>query len=159
MVQKVKEVMAAKPELHRTRLQTLFHNTGYQLLFTPPYTPEVQPIELVWAHVKNYVARQTTKDTNEEQLRIIVRRGFYGDEETNHEGVGASLCLRLVHHCHKWINQFIEDDEDLDGDLMNLVACGEAVTTDVKDLDSEEGSSSESDSDSEEGTDEESEDE
>ena len=28
---------------------------GWRCIFTPPYSPKLQPIELFWAHAKNYV--------------------------------------------------------------------------------------------------------
>jgi transposase len=154
MTNKIREILKAKPELSHTQLQSLFHKTDYQLLFTPPYTPQVQPIELVWAHVKNYVARQTTKDTTEEQLRAIVRRGFYGDDASDHEAVDAPLCTRLVKHCHAWMDKFIEIDEDLDGDLMNLSYCGDAESDDDKDLETDNRSDEDSDTSSEDDSDE-----
>ena len=41
----------------------LLKDRGYQLIYTPTYTPTVQPIEMVWAYVKNYVARQYENGT------------------------------------------------------------------------------------------------
>lgn len=59
---------------HRPQLQslclTLFTNElkpatvlaaealGHKVLFTPPYYSDLQPVELVWAHVKGYVGRK-----------------------------------------------------------------------------------------------------
>ncbi len=94
--------------------------------------------------MKNYVARQTTKDTNEEQLRTIVRRGFYGDVDSSHEGVGAALCARLVSHCHAWIDAFIDGDEDLDGNLSNLSYCDDDDSVSDKDLESDNSNSDDS---------------
>ena len=121
----MKAYLVQHPELSRTRLQHIFDHHGYELIFTPPYTPQVQPIELVWAHVKNYVARQTDATTNGEQLRELVRKGFHGDSENDHEAVDAPLSQRLLRHCHQWMNTFIEGDEDLSGDVMNLIVDGE----------------------------------
>lgn len=141
----MKQHLAEHPELNRTRLQEIFNKHGYQLIFTPPYTPQVQPIELVWAHVKNYVARQTDAHTNVEQLQALVRQGFYGDAANAHEGIGSALCQRLLTCCHRWMNEFIKDDEDLDGDLANLVVDGEPVTDAYNDQDEEEQEQSETD--------------
>lgn len=153
MKQVMKEHLAKHPELNRTRLQEIFSKHGYQLIFTPPYTPQVQPIELVWAHVKNYVARQTDAQTNVEQLQRLVRQGFYGDAATAHEEVGSALCQRLLTCCHRWMNKFIDDDEDLDGDLANLLVDGEPVA-DAYD-DQEEETQEQSDTDASDDDDEE----
>ena len=121
----MKAHLAAHPELNQTRLQKIFSEKNYQLIFTPPYTPQVQPIELLWAHVKNYVARHSDANTDVKGLQALVRKGFYGDEETQHEGAGEPLCGRLRNHCHKWMNTFIQNDEDLSGTLEELVVAGE----------------------------------
>jgi transposase len=121
----MKQHLAAHPHLNRTRLQEVFAQHGYKLIFTPPYTPQVQPIELVWAHVKNYVARQTHAGTDQKALQALVRQGFYGDASTGHEAVGAALCDRLLACCHRWIDAFIAADEDLDGSVMALQVAGE----------------------------------
>ena len=153
----MKEHLAKHPELNRTRLQEIFHKHGYQLIFTPPYTPQVQPIELVWAHVKNYVARQTDAQTNVEQLQRLVRQGFYGDAATEHEGVESALCQRLLTCCHRWMNEFIKADEDLDGDLANLMVDGEPFADAYDDQDEEEQEQSDTDASDDDGEDEDSE--
>ena len=35
-----------KPELLWSRLKTIYHQRGCVLVFTPPYCPQFQPIEL-----------------------------------------------------------------------------------------------------------------
>ena len=150
----MKEYLDDHPELNRTLLQEEFHKHGYKLIFTPPYTPQVQPIELVWAHVKNYVSRHTTINTKVADLQGIVRSGFYGDEEFSHEDVGPSLCRRLITSCHGWMNKFIEGDEDLDGTIDNLIVSGEGIPSIFDDLDEEEETEYESESE-EDGEDEE----
>ena len=45
----LKEEIPKHPDRQRTLLQKIFDVKEWQLLFTPPYTPEVQPIEKVWA--------------------------------------------------------------------------------------------------------------
>jgi hypothetical protein len=116
----MKEYLKQHPEKNRTRLQECFVKHGFELIFTPPYTPQTQPIELVWAHVKNYVARNTTIDTNVEVLTELLRKGFYGDPAADHEGVGASYAQRVIDSCRKWMNKFIKDDDDLEGTVEQL---------------------------------------
>lgn len=44
------------PEYQQGRLKRLFDGRGYVLIFTPPYTPKVQPSEMTWSFVKHSVA-------------------------------------------------------------------------------------------------------
>ena len=46
----------AHPEHNQTEVHKLCSQHGYELVYTPPYQPAVQPIERLWAYVKNYVA-------------------------------------------------------------------------------------------------------
>ena len=115
-----KQYLKEHPELSRSRLQKVMDEHGYRLIFTPPYTPQLQPIELLWAYVKNFVARSTSSSSTSESLQQLMRLGFYGDPARNHEGVTPALCERLIGHCLKWMNQFIAADEDLDGTVEEL---------------------------------------
>lgn len=54
----LKHYLKLHPELNLTEMQKLFKQHKYQLIYTPPYTPAVQPIEMVWSNVKSYVAKQ-----------------------------------------------------------------------------------------------------
>ena len=91
----IKQYLKERPHLTRSHLQKVFDQHGYRLIFTPPYTPQLQPIELLWADVKNFVARSTSSSFNAESLQQLVRLGFHGDPARNHEGVTpARPCVR-----------------------------------------------------------------
>ena len=117
MRQRLKEELQKYPQYQTTEVSKVMKEHGYQCIYTPPYTPTVQPIEMIWAYVKNYVARQYTKNRNKQQLVEQTRRGFYGHPATKHRGVTAHLCTKLINHCHKWSNKFIEQDLELDGSV------------------------------------------
>jgi transposase len=36
---------------------------GVQVLFLPPYSPELNPIELIWSQIKNFLHKNTAKTT------------------------------------------------------------------------------------------------
>ena len=116
----MKDYLKKHPTLNRTRLKECFDKHEYELVFTPPYTPQTQPIELVWAYVKNYVARNTTIDTNVAVLTELVRKGFYGDPDSDHRGAGAWFAEKVITSCCKWMNKVIENDDDLDGTVEQL---------------------------------------
>ena len=53
---------------HKTKLvQSLIREAGHSLLFTPPYSPDTNPIENVFSLVKHRVRRDTAKP-----LRVIL---------------------------------------------------------------------------------------
>ncbi len=54
----VKLHIEKNPGLQKTEVKKLFDEQGYYLLYTPPYLPTVQPIETVWANMKNHVRKQ-----------------------------------------------------------------------------------------------------
>lgn len=45
-------------------------------MFTPPHYSDLQPIELVWAHMKNTVARQYSYKTTLDDVRFRLNREF-----------------------------------------------------------------------------------
>ena len=49
---------------------------GYDLIYTPPYLPNVQPIELIWSYVKRQVAREYVHNRTSSQLMIDFRNAF-----------------------------------------------------------------------------------
>ncbi|KAG1685448.1 hypothetical protein DVH05_008338 [Phytophthora capsici] len=51
------EIVKAHKSKPTDAAHTIVKNHGHVLLYTPPYHPELQPIELVWGQVKNRIAR------------------------------------------------------------------------------------------------------
>jgi hypothetical protein len=98
---------------------------------TLPYTPNVQPIELIWAYVKNYVARQYESGRSMEILRQQTMEGFYGQLDLKHEGVTATLSSDLIKHSHKWCNDFIDQDWELEGVLQHLSIGDDSTTVEI----------------------------
>ena len=47
-----------------TEVRRIMEEHGHQLLYTPPFQPEVQPIELLWGKSKREVARQYVRGRN-----------------------------------------------------------------------------------------------
>jgi transposase len=84
----VRSHLESHPELNRTEVEKLMTAAGHTLVYTPPFAPEVQPIELAWALAKQLVARQAT--TN----RSI---------ETTREQAEAALSSITTEHCRSFI--------------------------------------------------------
>ncbi|KAG9412195.1 hypothetical protein AC1031_015130 [Aphanomyces cochlioides] len=56
------------PPKYATQLIATTH--GHTLYFTPPYHPELQPIELIWGAVKNKIARRPSKNISDLIARL-----------------------------------------------------------------------------------------
>jgi hypothetical protein len=153
----VKADLLSHPDTNRNLLQKEFDAHGYQTIYTPPYECETQPIELLWAYVKNYVARVMGDDHSIETVTRLTRQGFYGDPANSHAPVNAQLCSKLIKHVHTYLNAFIEKDEELEGTLTTLSEIIVPADDPMDDVDDEEEAeqdeSSEADDSEEEETD------
>ena len=101
-------------------MQSLFRDQGYELIYTPPYSPNLQPIETVWAMVKNHVAHKFRRGRKMAQLLEDTRAGFYGTVESKYKGVTAEACQSIIAKCHNFANRIIENDDLLEGTIENL---------------------------------------
>lgn len=120
MKQRLKQFLVDNPGFQKTEVQKLFDKHGFQLIYTPPYTPTTQPIELIWSYVKGYVARRFTNNRTMEMLRVQTLAGMYGDSANKHEGVTAELCKKVINKCQRWCNSFLQTDSELGGSLSAL---------------------------------------
>jgi hypothetical protein len=136
----IKDYLLQHPNMNRTLLRQAFDAEGWKLVYTPPYQCESQPIEMLWAYVKNYVGRQMQKDHSVETVTLMTRRGFYGDTASNHAPVDSALCKRLIKHVHTWCNRFVMLDTELEGtidDLSDIFVPADDPFDDIDDADDE----------------------
>jgi hypothetical protein len=150
----VKADLLANPDTNRNLLQKEFDAHAYQTIYTPPYECETQPIELLWAYVKNYVATVMGDDHSIETVTRLTRQGFYGDQVNHHAAVDAELCNKLIKHVHNYLSAFIQHDEELDGTLINLadalVPADDPYDDEDDEAEAEQDQSSDNDSEEEE---------
>eukprot|EP00048_Salpingoeca_helianthica_P009572 m.137437 g.137437 ORF g.137437 m.137437 type:complete len:612 (+) comp14898_c0_seq4:228-2063(+) len=114
--------------LLRTRLTKLFDEKCYSLIFTPPYCPQFQPIELFWAHGKNYVADCFANGRSMAQAQEQLQAAFRG---THSPAMKKPVnCASLIQHCEdemiSWASQsglFVTPVES----LSSLALAEEAV--------------------------------
>jgi transposase len=99
----VKQHLAAHPEINTTVPQQLLSDAGYELLYTPPYVSELQPIELIWAFTKAIVAHQSTRSRSVHEVAVQTRQAM--------DQVDAELCRKLIARMHRWIQQFMQSEE------------------------------------------------
>lgn len=74
---------ANKPEF---QIDKIAEKHGHSVLRTPPYHPELQPIETCWAIVKNHIARHN--DFTMKTVRILLEEGFLK--------VTSKTCRKLI---------------------------------------------------------------
>ena len=105
------------PDHNRTVVEQLMDDAGYALIYTPPFCPEVQPIELLWAEIKRYVADRSTLNRSMTETREQTKQGF--------EQISKMFCNSIVRHCHDWVDAFIASEaaEDLQqcGSLAGVI--------------------------------------
>jgi hypothetical protein len=107
----------------------LFDDVGYSLIYTPPFCPEVQPIELLWAKVKRYVADRSSHNRSKTEaheqteeafqqvlsgLKVVLTNTLLTNCTTQQQ-VTKTFCHSVMKHCHDWIDSFLRTDaaEDL----------------------------------------------
>ena len=99
----VKAHLAAHPEINTTVPQQLMEDKRYELLYTPPYVSDLQPIEMIWAFTKALVARQSHRSRTAHACAVQTREAM--------EQVTAELCQKQISHCHAWIERFMQSEE------------------------------------------------
>ena len=98
------------PSLQMTEVMKRFEELGWEIIFTVPYWAKSQPIELVWAYIKNYVARMYFPGRTHKDLRKQILHGMYGGVDKNgevHTGLTPELAQKMIAHTHKHINEFL----------------------------------------------------
>jgi len=68
-----------KPTVLDDEVQTYLASFGHDILWTPPYVPELQPIELFWGVGKNYAGYAHYKDRTMKETVGDLRDGWYGN--------------------------------------------------------------------------------
>jgi hypothetical protein len=87
-------------------------DTAHSLIYTSPFCPEVQPIELLWAKVKRYVADRATHNRSITEAREQTEEAF--------EEITKSFFNSVVKHCHDWMDYFLTTEDA--GDLQQCAA-------------------------------------
>ena len=124
--------LRAHPEANRTEVAKLMAQHKHELIYTPPYMPGVQPIERLWAYVKNHVAAQYRTGRTMRDLIRQTYQGLYGDSD-KHAGVDAQLCASVIAHSHSFCNHLIEQDDALSGRIDELMTESQPTLPDVDD--------------------------
>lgn len=55
-------------------IEDLFKQHQINILYLPPYTPEYNPIEMMWEKIKKYLRKNPSKDI--QQLRLNITKAY-----------------------------------------------------------------------------------
>lgn len=112
------------------RLVQTARKYGHDILFTPPYWPQLQPIEMAWGQVKNFVARNRKgNDYTVEETLKLVKLGFeqvtpqvWEDMINNALNNGWTIKQEIAHR--EQLTNLAEDaaaesDDDVEEDLYS----------------------------------------
>ena len=101
---------------------------GHQVLFTPPYHSDFQPIELLWALIKGNVGRQYDDQTT---LDTVYKRLMdeFEDVKTKHESITG-----MIEKCAETARKFYEELEDDDEDDFCCSDSSSSIRSDDEEL-------------------------
>jgi hypothetical protein len=116
----VKAHLKQHPGINRTKIDKLLQPLGHFIVWTPPFVPEVQPIELIWACVKQLVAQQYTLRRTIEATRSQTDDAF--------DRITAAMIQKRIAHCHAWIDAFMQTEEA--GSLQAFRSLAQLVAAD-----------------------------
>lgn len=85
-------------------VDTIAQSQGHEIVRTPPYHPELQPIETCWGVVKNHVARNCDFTMN--NLIVQLELGF--------KKVTAETCKKIIAKVRRIEDNFWTDDLKID---------------------------------------------
>ena len=86
------------------QIDVIARKMGHEVVRTPPYHPELQPIEICWGILKNEVARHC--DFTMDNLKIQLDQAF--------EKITAETCQKTIKKVRDVEDAFWEDDAKLD---------------------------------------------
>ena len=86
------------------KIDEIAKDHGHEIIRTPPYHPELQPIEICWGIVKNHIARNC--DFTLSNLKSQLEEGFLK--------VNPSTCAKIIKNIKLKEDLFWDEDTELD---------------------------------------------
>ena len=125
------EELAVKPKVHLLEkdptalhddLRVLFSKYNFDCIFTPPYCPQYQPIELMWAKCKGEVAVGWHLGRTIHQLYACLMKSWYGGPGRTHlhhyEKINREMCGKWILKSEKKMDAYIKEySAKLDGEV------------------------------------------
>jgi hypothetical protein len=101
----VRAHLDAHPGINRTEVEKLMTAHGHSLVYTPPFAPEVQPVELVWREAKGVVAKQYEANRSVEVTREQAEAAL--------TDITAVQCASFIGHAHAHIDALMRSNSAL----------------------------------------------
>lgn len=97
-----------EPTKLQERVETFMQSKGWELIWTLPYMPSFQPIELFWQHGKHYISMMYKGKQNMKDVHSQMRKGWYGDPTWDGQvgGWKPADCAQLVRHAINQMNDW-----------------------------------------------------
>ena len=93
------------------RIDVIARQHGHEVIRTPPYHPELQPIEICWGILKNEVARHC--DFTLDNLKLQVEDAF--------DKITATTCQGIINKIRSVEDRFWEEDAKMDEKQENSI--------------------------------------
>lgn len=103
LVTELEKWLAEHPQV--TEVRRVMEAAGHQLLYTPPFQPEVQPIELLWGKMKKEVARQNVRGRTIQQTKTQVQAALRSTAQEDY--------ARFFTETEKYLERWVASDEEL----------------------------------------------
>jgi hypothetical protein len=112
-----------------TEVKRLMDARGFQLLYTPPFQPEVQPIELLWGSVKQAVAKKHVRGRTIHETQSQVQAALHS--------ITPEQIAGYFSQTDKKLDSWIQADDELRqfGSFSNLVSSPALVWKDSNSAD------------------------
>ena len=115
-----------RKDLLACKIEGYLQDRGHIVLWTPPYCPELQPIEMFWGCGKNHVALNHCYDMKMKDVVRYLREGWYGNGEKHPPGHPLRKqkvdCCKLWMHCLKDAStKFVPLCGGLEGSVGSLI--------------------------------------
>lgn len=114
--------------------ERLAKEQGHELLLTPPYHSDLQPIELVWALVKGAVGRQYDNNTTLELVQKRLQAEFDKLLVSGHGSI-AGMIKKCAETSLKFYQEIEEDNVDSEDDDDSSIDDAEAEGSDGDEAD------------------------
>jgi transposase len=98
----VSDYVKSHPAINTTLVHQLMDQHKYKLLYTPPYESWLQPIELVWARVKQQVAMLSRTGRTWQETAAQTRMALHN--------ITAGDCTDIIQHTHKLMDEWLQTD-------------------------------------------------
>jgi transposase len=118
-----------KPEMLECKVEKFLHDKGFKVIWTPPYCPDLQPIELFWAAGKNHSALYYFLGRTMKETVSHLREGWYGNEWDlpighSHRKYPVNCCKLFLTSLEYAATKFVPLCKVISGTIGNLVVDG-----------------------------------